>query len=63
MCKSTDFYRNRVELNQIEPGALWQRQGKLITLVDDDQHVCIHFHPDDFTQVKPGESIPEDISS
>lgn len=38
MCKGK-FYRNLVELQDVDPGSLWVRDGDVMTLVDEDEFV------------------------
>jgi hypothetical protein len=37
------YYRNVAVVNNIEPGALWRLNGKMLQLVDDDQYVAVNF--------------------
>ncbi len=42
------YYRNTVEINDIEPGALWVFQNGICTLVDGDQFVQVPFDDSNF---------------
>jgi hypothetical protein len=59
----TFYYRNLVEIHNIDSGALWERLGSDCILVDDDQFVKVAYDPDAFMQVLPGEAIQGDLSN
>lgn len=50
-----EYYRNLITIHGIDPGALWERTGDLLTLVDQDQFVRAQYAPDKFTRVDPDE--------
>lgn len=45
------FYRNKVEVHGIDPGALWRRLGDMMILVDQDQNIQVKWDPLVFTPV------------
>lgn len=51
-----DFFRNTKPVNNIDPGALWLRQGDRLTLVDEDQYVFADFDQELF-RAEPDENI------
>ena len=50
MSAQAKFYRNRAEVKQIEPGALWERQSETMILVDEDQHVTVEYSVEEFEE-------------
>lgn len=44
-------YRNTVEIKNIEPGALWERIGDKMRLVDEDQFVEVEFELSEFANL------------
>ncbi len=43
------YYRNTVEIQGIEPGALWERIDDKMRLVDEDQFLEMEFDTERFT--------------
>jgi len=41
--KKIKYYRNTVDIDNIEAGALWKLDGEDIVLVDDDQYISLKY--------------------
>lgn len=53
------YFRNKNEVREIEPGALWKLIGPWMALVDDDQDIRVDYETckDDFFQVDSPEEL------
>lgn len=61
------YYRNKVEINGIEPESLWVKTMSYFMLVDDDEHTIVDYHHcrDSFYEVPEPDELnfaPEDTS-
>ena len=54
---SANFYRNKVELQGIDPEALWLEVDGMLVLVDEDQYVKEKHSEDDFYPVPEPEQM------
>jgi hypothetical protein len=52
--KKKVYFRNKAEIQHIDPGCLWEHKGKMLVLVDDDQYIAVNFqkHQHEFIKVE-----------